>query len=156
MKIRNGFVSNSSSSSFLILGNNIDILDVTSSMIKEKQIYFLGKYLNEGRDIFQIKKIEELAFLKALSKECSDIFFIDAFAIGHSDFEGEINVDKLPKTGKVKYYNTDRDYNSSDSLSDLKERYDNYGKISVAMQVYLRATKIRKIEKSIITNNEKK
>jgi len=59
MKIRNGFVSNSSSSSFLILGNNIDILDVTSSMIKEKQIYFLGKYLNEGRDIFQIKKIED-------------------------------------------------------------------------------------------------
>ena len=48
MKIRNGYVSNSSSSSFLIIGRKIDYNDIKD----EDLIYVEGKELCDGKDIF--------------------------------------------------------------------------------------------------------
>ena len=155
MKIRVGFVSNSSSSSFLIFGQDIEIKNVTLKMIKEKDIYVVGTDLNEGMDVFKIKSIEMLAFMKAIVKvkEEHDFQFIEAFILNNNeDREGEIDVEKLPKSGKVKYYNYDMDYSSSSDVSDLRYRYDEYndGKVEREMQKYLREKKLKKIEK----NNE--
>jgi hypothetical protein len=118
-------------------------------MINKKKIIALGKHLDEGQDVFQISTVEDLAFLKALNKiEYENTFmFMDAFVFGDGDYGGgEIDAEKLPKSGKLKYLVGMRDYNSSDNMSLLKERYDEYGDISNEMQKYLRSKKIKKIE----------
>ena len=61
MKIRQGFVSNSSSSSFIILGKDVDIMNITPNMVKEKIIMVIGDSLWEGEDVFQIRNIEEFS-----------------------------------------------------------------------------------------------
>jgi len=150
MKIRVGFVSNSSSSSFVILGREIDIMTITPKIFKEKSIMVLGEDLGDGQDVFQIKTIEELAFLKALQKieSADELTFIESYVFSEDEDYAEFDVSKLPKKGKVKCFNGWMDYNSSDSLKLLKERYDEFGKTENVMQRYLRSTKLDKIEKN--------
>jgi len=143
------FDSDMLSNSFLILGREIDILKVTSKMIKEKQIYALGEDLTDGQEVFRIKTSEELAFLKSLNKLDLDRTFTYLDTCLFADvYEGEIDVKNLPRSGKVQYYSGIRDESSSKNIETLKERYDEYGNVSIGMQKYLRSKKINKIEKN--------
>lgn len=150
MKVRQGFVSNSSSSSFIILGKDVDVMSITPKMIKEKTIMVIGNSLCEGEDVFQIRTIEELAFLKALNKiSIEETFkYVEAYAISEDEYEGEIDVKKIPKTGKIKYYNLNQDYSSSSDLRTLQNRYDKFENTNAIMQRYLRGKKILKINKN--------
>ena len=151
MKIRQGFVSNSSSSSFIIIGKEINILDVKFNILKEKEIIALGKSLNDGQDVFKVKTVEQLAFLKALKKIGNDDFiFFDSCAFDSDSYSGELK--NIPQDGKLKYYTGEKDYHSSESINDLKYRYDEYDETKLEMQIFLRSKKIKKIEDNINLN----
>jgi hypothetical protein len=128
------------------MGKELDIMKVTSRMIKEKRIFAIGGEIYEGDDVFQISEIEELAFLKALHRLGGNEFnIIDTYFYSGNDGEGEIDASKLPRVGKLKYFNGYKDHHSSESVYDLRERYDEDGEVSKVMQRYLRAKKINKI-----------
>lgn len=152
MKIRQGFVSNSSSSSFIVFGRNIDIKDITPSIIKEKEIICLGKELSEGQDIFYIENIDMLAFLKALNELGRDIEydmeFIEIYSVGGFDeYSGELDLTNLT-TKKIQYFNINKDYSSSRDLSDIKGRYDENNEADNIAKKYLRSIKIKEIQKA--------
>lgn len=152
MKIRQGFVSNSSSSSFIVFGRNIDIKDITPSIIKEKEIICLGKELSEGQDIFYIENIDMLAFLKALNELGRDIEydmeFIEVYSVGGFDeYSDELDLTNLT-TKKIQYFNIDKDYSSSRDLSDIKGRYDENNEADNIAKKYLRSIKIKEIQKT--------
>jgi len=62
MKKRLGFVSNSSSSSFLITG-----IEISEKFNIDNTLYFFGKELGDGRDIVHITSREMLALAKYLN-----------------------------------------------------------------------------------------
>jgi len=75
MKIRKGFVSNSSSSSFVIFGNKIEKDDLR----KAKNPIILGNYLSEGRDYVQltdekINLIEKFGLKNGFNDDLFDSF----------------------------------------------------------------------------------
>ncbi len=148
MKIRSGFVSNSSSSSFIIIGKKLNYNEVTIEMLKEKNIMAIGPELIEGDDIFRVNTIEEFAFLRALDNLGKNIFnVVEAFVFGgDDDYSGEFDAEKLPKEGKLQFYKGYMDYSNSTDLSMLQDRYDDDGEVTRVMQRFLRAKKINKIE----------
>jgi len=119
MKIRIGFVSNSSSSSFIIVGRKCDNVSKLTKADIKNGLHAIGKVLYEATDVFQITDVKMLDFVKKhsnLFKVFTDsVFIYDAYdaniAIGEKD------------VGKVICGGT-ADQGSSSSVEELKESYE--------------------------------
>jgi hypothetical protein len=119
MKIRQGFVSNSSSSSFIIVYR-----DATVEEANDPHVYLLGRYLSEGRDYFQPDEaMAEMIKAKGIPKG-SELIYV--YLTG--DDEGSISLQKLKgieDSGNVNIETIEADYHSTDNVDDFEECYYN-------------------------------
>lgn len=152
MKIRNGFVSNSSSSSFVAFGRNLNIEDITEEMVHSKEIVALGSYLYDGIDLITISDEHMLKFFK-LYKNYSvdgDSGRFHFFEVIKSNEEGfKIEKSELMDNETYEIISHTVDQNSCNDIEELFKRYteiksDNY--VKIIEQLY-REKKLERINK---------
>lgn len=168
MKIRNSFVSNSSSSSFIIIGRCLTNDELKLSLLKgENKLKAVGRSLSDGSDVIDIDSVEKLAFVKAVNKLTNS--YDCNFTVYEQFFMGEeLTVDvetlrkKLPEKGEIGFFSIEQDYHGCQTIEDMFNNYSNTSwrggedsptrkEIKQEMQVLLRAKKLRKLN-----NNEEK
>jgi hypothetical protein len=117
-KVRNGFISNSSSSSFIIIGTRISSYELP----KNGKVMAVGSDHGEGIDIFEVdKKMQEYLSKNADIADKLEFYLTDV--CGGSEDGLEIPDDiKLKKGSRL--YSFDKSYHSTQDLADLKERYN--------------------------------
>lgn len=127
MKIRNGFVSNSSSSSFVLVGKEVCPQEIDPSKLNQYKV--IGTYLDEGLDVFDIshdvyKIMKDNGFrLKGMR-----IYLVDFYTAGE-DFlltkdivlkkDSHMLCDQKDMHGG--FYVKDSDWGNS--LDDFRKRY---------------------------------
>jgi hypothetical protein len=174
MKIRNGFVSNSSSSSFMIAGFPVNVKDITINDLDLNTYIVQGKSLNDGDDVFYLSTNEMLYFVKSAKELYDEItddmkdldkFFslnfsvyrvIPGAVICDNECDYLLDLEKLPKTGKIAILDINQDYNSSQDIERLFDSYIYQENIDEEFKriynKYLRKDKLKKIKRL----NEKK
>lgn len=130
MKIRNGFVSNSSSSSFVIIGNIVKLKDVDANDLKNKQYTYIaqtGLYGESGVVFTDIDSEKTLDILKKADDGEydtleSEIRVYKAYFNSYGDgCFGELDVKNLPK--KVMVYGGECDQWSPMGAKELENAY---------------------------------
>jgi hypothetical protein len=134
MKIRNGFVSNSSSSSFLAIAKKVDINDISSKDLMIKKYYTLGKQLSDGVDLIHLQSEDMLKFfqiVKGFKGWTNDLEPFTFYEIVKEN-PGYFSKKDLDDDGYYTILSDEFDYHSCETLDDLLDCYceDNKEKIS--------------------------
>lgn len=160
MKLRGGFVSNSSSSSFCFLGKPIKASSVPDKDLKTRNFIGIGKGLADGTDIFNISSVDMLYFMKTvenlnlLADDYDEFKLYEVFALNNEDSsELTVNTANLPKNTEVTFYAEDQDYHSSTSIADLYRNYVDYFKDEDRDTFFQVFERFRRKDKLIQINN---
>lgn len=115
MKIRNGYVSNSSSSSFLVVGVKKRFDEIN---IKDMNIYVRGKQLNDGEDFFQLDK-SKYQYIRDNIKDKKIFEFYDV-----DYFEScEEQLADIEYRQCQQLFEIEQDYHYSIDVQDIEHRY---------------------------------
>ena len=114
MKIRQGYVSNSSSSSFLVVGKQIFFEDIGTDF---KNVWVKGKQLNDGVDFFSLDKTKYKFIKKMKNREDFKFYKVNGFCEVGQEFS------KIITGKKQKLYFIEQDNNYSVDNDDLQRRY---------------------------------
>ena len=120
MKERYGHVSNSSSSSFVIIGKPIAPDKVTKECLVERDIRIIGKELSDGTDLIKMEPAM-LDFVKD-SYHLTNQVWIDITSIHFPDDNEAV---PLPKADENLFvWAIEVDDHSSDSIEKIEYRYE--------------------------------
>ena len=126
MKIRNGFVSNSSSSNFIVIGRPAKLNE-----IKDDHVMFLGRWLGDGQDWFRPDP-EMISYMLEFGIPENDIidliYVIKTFREDGSMSLQEIKdlakeMEKDPNLKSITFYALETDYHPTNDMEYFKSRY---------------------------------
>lgn len=123
MKIRNGFVSNSSSSSFVVFADKIENPSELSAKDLEKdKIMIIGKELCEATDFFSVQNAEMLSYAQNNDylKRRTWLKVIEMICTEDNDGFFTVPESVAGRLGTA----IEVDYHTSDDVECLKDRYD--------------------------------
>jgi hypothetical protein len=123
MKIRNGFVSNSSSSSFVLIGERIKLSDINPTKIKHPEQYMFQSSFEGGEAIVYgyIPDKEMLDFLKKHPDVVRKVY--EVFSLQGEGEGEELSSIKIPKGRKAKIFSGIMEQHSIQDLNEIREYY---------------------------------
>ena len=128
MKIRESLVSNSSSTSFMVFHNKVDVHYLlenhTIKNFPEDMYYLYGSYFGEGIDFFPITtemfKLMKKNVERFEQKDIYDVYAMKSSGeFSRQDLVGIAN--RIPEKFNIEII--DVDYHTTHDIKDFKERY---------------------------------
>jgi hypothetical protein len=131
VKRKESFVTNSSSTSYILVGKRMADYEVENEFVKKStklNIYAMSSYYcNEGADIFKLnKKMFDYIAKRKIDRNIG-IEFYDVKTLIESEEGASLSTLKDFIDDKdVKLFGVDKDYHSTESLEDFIKRYVKY------------------------------